>query len=34
MADLGRWLGEDYRAPGESASPSESGPNTDEVETD
>ena len=34
MADLGRWLAEDYRVPGEPASPPESGPTPDEVETD
>jgi endogenous inhibitor of DNA gyrase (YacG/DUF329 family) len=33
LADLGRWLSEDYRVAGEPAAP-ESGPTTDEVETD
>ena len=33
MADLGRWLGEDYRVPGEPAAP-EAPPTSDEVETD
>jgi endogenous inhibitor of DNA gyrase (YacG/DUF329 family) len=34
LADLGRWLAEDYRVADEPASTPESGPNTDEVETD
>jgi endogenous inhibitor of DNA gyrase (YacG/DUF329 family) len=33
MADLGRWLGEDYRVPGEPAAP-DAAPTSDEVETD
>jgi endogenous inhibitor of DNA gyrase (YacG/DUF329 family) len=33
MADLGRWLREDYRVPGESAAP-DAAPTSDEVETD
>ena len=33
MADLGRWLAEDYRVTGDSVAP-EAGPDTDEVETD
>jgi endogenous inhibitor of DNA gyrase (YacG/DUF329 family) len=33
LADLGRWLAEDYRVPGEAQAP-EAGPTTDEVETD
>ena len=33
MADLGRWLGEEYRVPEESAAPHTS-PTSDEAETD
>ena len=34
MADLGRWLAEDYRVADEPASTPESAPKPDEVETD
>jgi endogenous inhibitor of DNA gyrase (YacG/DUF329 family) len=33
MADLGRWLAEDYRVAADPAAP-EAGPTPDEVETD